>query len=133
MDHNSQIPEDEGNFSAVYPQTSGAIPTPPAPSVPPLQGSYYSNQNFHQRQTENNAIISLVCGLVAVFSCQLVGIAAIVIGTKSRKAIRESNGTLDGDGLALTGIILGYVALALIVTCVGFNIFFLFAPLLFAS
>ena len=48
-----------------------------------------------------------------IFSC-LTGIPAIVLGHMSRSAIRKSMGRLKGEGLALAGLILGYVSIVAI-------------------
>jgi hypothetical protein len=50
----------------------------------------------------------LVLGLVGMLMCGLfAGIPALVVGSKARKEIRASNGTQEGDGMALAGMILG--------------------------
>ena len=55
-------------------------------------------------------------GIVGFFFCGILfGPAAIVEGVKARKRIRESNGMLTGDGLALAGIIMGSIVSALYV------------------
>ena len=41
-----------------------------------------------------------ICGVI-------LGPAAFIEGLKARKRIRESGGTLTGDGLALAGMIVG--------------------------
>ena len=64
-------------------------------------------------KTDSLAVTSLVLGVCGIGCCFLSGIVALVLGLKSRKKIRESNGTLTGDGLALAGIITGCVSLGL--------------------
>ena len=66
-----------------------------------------------RRPTNSMAIAALVLGIASLFSCQLIGIGAIVLGNRARNEIRVSGE--EGDGMALTGIILGWVALALVV------------------
>jgi hypothetical protein len=62
------------------------------------------------------AIASLVCGLLTWSFVPFFGaIAAIITGHVAKKEIRESGDTLTGDGMALTGLILGYTQLGLIV------------------
>lgn len=60
--------------------------------------------------------MSLLCGLMAFFTILIfVGaffaIIAIVSGHVAINRIRHSSGRLGGDGLAMSGIVLGYVAL----------------------
>lgn len=62
------------------------------------------------------AIASLVCGLLTWSFVPFFGaIAAIITGHLAKREIRESQGTLSGDGMALAGLILGYTQLGLIV------------------
>ncbi len=54
--------------------------------------------------------------------CQFIGgIVALIAGYLGRKEIKQSNGAQTGDGMALTGIILGASNLAVI--CLGFVCF----------
>jgi hypothetical protein len=66
-------------------------------------------------QTDGKAIGSLVCGIasVTIFSI-IAGIPAIILGHLSRSDIRKSEGRLKGERLALAGLIMGYVSLAII-------------------
>lgn len=65
------------------------------------------------RTTSPLAVVSLVCGIAAWCMLPVVGaIAAIVCGHLARGEIRRSNGQLEGDGLAVGGLVLGYVQLA---------------------
>lgn len=66
-------------------------------------------------QTDGKAIGSLICGIasVTIFSI-LAGIPAIILGHISRSDIRKSGGRLKGEGMALAGLIMGYVSLAII-------------------
>lgn len=59
------------------------------------------------------AIASLVCSLVGALCCGLASIAGIILGFIARSQIRQSNGMQQGDGMALAGIIVGIVAIAL--------------------
>ncbi len=62
------------------------------------------------------AITSFVLGILSIVSCAFItGIPAIVCGHLARARIREARNTLAGDGLALTGLITGYVGTAIIV------------------
>jgi type IV pilus assembly protein PilA len=63
--------------------------------------------------TSGKAIASLVLGIFPVIP--FVGsIVAIVLGAVSRSEIRRSGGRLKGDGLALAGLILGCLQVAVI-------------------
>src|SRR3989338_10971030 len=64
--------------------------------------------------TEPLAIWSLVLGILSWFPLgPIAAIHAIVCGHIARRKIKESNNTLAGDGMALAGLILGYLIVAL--------------------
>ena len=67
------------------------------------------------RQTCNTAMISLIFGILSWVLLPFVGaVIAIISGHMARSEIRRSQGALDGDGLAVGGLILGYLHLAVI-------------------
>lgn len=66
-------------------------------------------------QTDGKAVASLVCGILAIFPLGLLaGIPAIILGHLSKSEIRRSLGKLKGEGMALAGLIMGYISLAFI-------------------
>lgn len=71
-------------------------------NLPPVQ----------QRQTSGLAIVSLVCGILGFFT-GLTAIIAIVTGHMARSEIRRSPETYEGDGLAVAGLVMGYLVVAL--------------------
>jgi type IV pilus assembly protein PilA len=62
--------------------------------------------------TSGKAIGSLVCGILFFFLPS--AIVAVVLGHLSLSDIRRSAGRLGGRGLAITGLVLGYLGLAVI-------------------
>jgi len=64
------------------------------------------------RTTNGMAIGSLVCGLLGFLTC-ISAIVAVILGHIARKQIRESGGTQQGEGMALAGLILGYIVIGL--------------------
>jgi hypothetical protein len=83
------------------PENSNPVSLPPAPVV---------------KQDSGLAVASLVSGLVGWTFVPVLGtIAAIILGHLAKKEIRDSNGTLGGDGMALAGLILGYVQIGLVI------------------
>jgi hypothetical protein len=60
-----------------------------------------------QPPTNRMAIAALVCGIGQLVAFFPAGIAAIILGHQARRRIRETGE--QGDGLALAGLILGYV------------------------
>jgi len=70
------------------------------------------------RSTNSLAVTSLVLGILSYLLLPFVGaIGAVITGHMARSQIRMSGGTQEGDGMALAGLILGYVHFAL--TCIG--------------
>lgn len=65
------------------------------------------------------AIASLVCGIAAWIIVPFIGaIAAVILGHLAKKEIRESGGTVGGDGMALAGLLMGYIQIGLIILAV---------------
>ena len=54
-------------------------------------------------------IAALVTIMLGVFVGLVVGVVAIVTGHKARKEIRDSEVPMRGNGLAISGLILGYM------------------------
>ncbi len=69
------------------------------------------------------ATASLICGIGSVFFGPLAGIPAIITGHLALGKIKKSGGVLQGRGLAITGLILGYVftVLSVIVIMLVYN------------
>ena len=77
------------------------------------------------RATSSLAIASLVSGILGWTLMPVIGtIVAIITGHMARAEIRRSAGTLDGDGMAIGGLVLGWVSALLWV--VGIAVIFLF-------
>ena len=81
----------------------GVTAGPATPSVvaPPTPGTV---------ETSAKAILSLVCGLL--FFIPFLFIAAIVLGHLALSEIRKSAGRLKGEGIAIAGLVLGYIEVA---------------------
>lgn len=56
---------------------------------------------------------SLVLGIVGLFFSIFAAIPAVIVGHKSYSQIRKDPAHLAGEGLALAGLILGYIGIAL--------------------
>ena len=83
------------------------------------------NQPYAQLQpttrTSTLAIISMIAGILGfVQILPVIGpIAAIIAGHMAKSEIKKSGGIVTGNGMATTGLILGYlmIALGLCLTC----------------
>lgn len=72
-------------------------------------------------RTSGSAVASLVLGILTWVALPLLGaILAVVLGHIARGEIRRSPpGSVAGDGMALAGMILGYIHLALAIAVVA--------------
>jgi hypothetical protein len=74
-------------------------PLPPQPPALPAAG----------RQTSVLAVVSLVAGLLGWTLLPVLGsLGAIIAGHLARSEIRRDPSRLEGDGLAIAGLVLGY-------------------------
>ncbi|MEP6880967.1 MAG: DUF4190 domain-containing protein [Dokdonella sp.] len=66
-------------------------------------------------RTSGTAIASLIFGIVTWVGLPVIGaLVAVICGHVARGEIRRMPaGSMEGDGLAIAGLILGYVQLAL--------------------
>jgi type IV pilus assembly protein PilA len=89
-----------------------STPAVPYPVVPPPGPT-------ETVPTSGKATASLILGILGltIFSI-LTAIPAIIFGHMSRKEIRESGGRLKGEGMALAGMIMGYISTGLVVLIV---------------
>ncbi len=63
--------------------------------------------------TNGLAIASMVLGIVGI--CGIGSILALVFGYRARRQIDESQGTQTGRGMAIAGIVLGWVGVGIVV------------------
>ncbi len=71
------------------------------------------------RGTNSLAVAALVCGVAEFFTVGLTAIPAVILGHMARGQIRRTGE--QGSGLALAGLILGWVAIILFVLVVAFG------------
>ena len=100
------------------PPTYGAPPPPPNPYGPqfPQQGPYYPGyppQPYVVRKTNGFAIASLILGVIWMY--WVGSILALIFGYIGKNQIDNSNNTQDGRGLAIAGIVLGWIGVAALI------------------
>ena len=97
----NSIPADTAQPAAV----PSAVVPPASASAPPAPS-----------QNDGLAIASLICGIFG-FVCYplglFLGLAAVICGHISRKQLLERTGSKEGGGLALAGVITGYIAISI--------------------
>jgi hypothetical protein len=80
------------------------LPGGAAPAVP-----YQGYQPVMER-TSGLAAGALVCGILELFTVGITCIPAVILGHMARSEIRRTG--KRGDGMALAGLVLGYLAIA---------------------
>jgi len=92
---------------------STALAQPPAPLQPayPQPAPTSSPVYAYGPRTNSTAVASLVFGIVSWFLCPFIGgLLAVILGHVARGQIRRTGE--GGSGLAVAGLILGYLHLA---------------------
>lgn len=113
----AQVPELFSPDPAAFP--------PGSPYPPPYAGGYAPPYGSMAPPTSGLAIASMVCGIVAPCLCYFAIVAAIpavICGHLAMARIRENPLTL-GRGMALAGLILGYIFIALTIFVVAAGAF----------
>lgn len=82
--------------------------------------------NAAARQTNSLAVVSLVCGILGWTLLPFLGsLVAIICGHMARSEIRRSPDTQEGDGLAVAGLVLGYLVIGVsVLVVIGVVLFF---------
>jgi hypothetical protein len=90
-------------------------PPPPAspPPPPPAGGGWYAPPPTQTTSTNGFAVAALVLGIAVLCTGIIGGILAVVFGNMALSRIAESNGRQRGRALAITGIVLGWIAIGL--------------------
>lgn len=98
-----------GNVYAAPSAKPPGVPPPPTYSPPPAGDGYPAPP----AETSGKATASLISGIAAYVIAPFVGaIVAIVLGHIGLSEIKKSAGRLKGHGLAVAGLVLGYVQVA---------------------
>ncbi|MEA3142776.1 MAG: hypothetical protein QOG31_100 [Thermoplasmata archaeon] len=109
---------------AAHPQPGQ--PAPPAPtgfSAPPPYGQFSPLPPGGRLQTSGAAVASLVLGIATVcvwwlpffgvFVSLVAGVLAIILGAVGIKQVNQNPTQVTGKGLAIAGLVLGIVGLAI--------------------
>ncbi len=101
---------------------------PPPPPPPPGYIPYTYGQPYASAPRQNGlGIASMVLGIVAVIPCFSVllipGVLAIVFGAISLSQSKKNPEKYTGRGMAIAGLVLGLVSLAILLLFVVFGNF----------
>jgi len=67
-----------------------------------------------QQPTSGLALASVICGPLGFLTAGLSGIAAVITGHMALSAIKRSGGMLKGKGMAIAGLITGYMTILIL-------------------
>lgn len=95
---------------ADYPPPYGGYP-PPVGGYPPQYGAYPAPQG-----TNGLAVASLVCSVTSPLLCFVLAIVGVVLGVVALNQIKRTG--QNGRGLALAGIIVGAVIIAVAIAAI---------------
>jgi len=102
----------------------------PAPYQAPYGGNPYGGAPGYyagnQVQTNGLAIASMVCGIVGYLTCCLfgiLGVPAVICGHMAINQINSSPVPVAGRGMAIAGLILGYLGILITLGSVFSSIF----------
>jgi len=89
-----------------------AVPNPRGAPPAPLANPWANYVPAPVRMTEPLAKVSVACAVLGLCTSGMSAVPAIVTGHLALARIRRTNG--DGTGLAVTGLVLGYLELAFV-------------------
>jgi hypothetical protein len=92
------------------------LPAGPLGGPGPYQNFGYPPQQMVRPSTNSMAIAALTCGVAEFFTMGLTAIPAIVLGHAARRQMRRTG--QRGDGMALAGVVLGWVGVGLLAALV---------------
>lgn len=101
------------------------------------QDKYNDEYSMAVPPTSTLAIVSVIAGIIGFSAMPIIGgIVALITGYMARKETKATPPTASGDGLALAGIIMGWIQLGLAVVsicCFAATFIFAFIPVAFSQ
>ena len=94
----------------------GDLPSGPLGGTAYHPGAVYLPRPVAQPGLNSMAVAALVCGIGEFFTLGLAAIPAVVLGHAARRQVRRTGER--GGSMALTGLILGWVGIGLIIAIV---------------
>ena len=88
-------------------------PGPPQPG-PPQWGEPQWGQPQPQQESNGKAVTAMVLGICGLLVCPVIlSIVALILGYQAKGEIDRSGGRQSGRGMAVAGIVLGWIGVAL--------------------
>ena len=96
------------------------------PAYPPVAYPQPMYAGYPARSTNGLAIAALICGIAGLFFVPIVAsVLGVIFGHIARKQCRENNE--NGDGMALGGLVTGYIGLGFYLAGCGLYLVFVLA------
>jgi len=96
------------------------------PQVAPGPGPYVPGYYAPVAPTCGLAIASMICGIVGIVTCYfagLLGVPAVICGHLALARINGSPVPMAGRGMAIAGLVMGYLWIAMSVAAIAFFVF----------
>lgn len=101
-------PAQHAGLGIIFPIADGQIPTGNPYASPVVRTAPHPGA-FALRRTSGLAIASLVCGILGMLCFYIfMSVPAIILGHMALGEIRRSGNILEGRGLAIAGLVMGY-------------------------
>lgn len=101
--------------------TYGSAQPRPTPTPSERRDTHVHREEYEKRPTHGLAVASLVFGVLGFIGLFIIGpILALVFGYMARSRIKEDP-HFGGDGMAIAGIVLGWIGLLLQVVLIAFG------------
>ena len=102
-------------------RATGGLYAYASPQTQPVPyGGYYGP---YAGATPGLAIASMVCGIVGFFMCFVLSIPAVICGHMALRQIATAPVPLGGRGMAIAGLVCGYLQLAILAGYLFFGVF----------
>jgi hypothetical protein len=110
------VPPEQMGQTIECPMCNGTMSMPPAQETAAAPPASAGGQ---QTPTCGLAIGSLVCGILSLLCVPLIGIGAVVCGHIAMSKIKKSAGELQGNGMAIAGLVTGYLGIIFMIVFVA--------------
>lgn len=122
--------------------TSSAVPSSPPSSAPDMTTPYSYPEPYQYPNAAPGyyypwmygppaprlgtwALVSMICGAVSIVTFQSVlAVLAVVFGFIGLNEIKKSQGTVEGRGFAIAGIVTGFISIGLAILFIALYILY---------
>lgn len=122
----SSPPSPAPDATAPYPYPGSYVYPEPYPYPYAAPGYYYPWMYAPPAPRLGTwALVSMICGAVSIVSFQsILAILAIVFGFIGLNEVKKSQGTVEGRGFAIAGIVTGFISIGLTIIVIALYILY---------